>query len=52
MKITLSSFVDINIVEDELVKWSHDETSGIYTFFLTDHTVWKYESKTKKFYLI
>lgn len=52
MIITLSSFVEVNIDDDNLLSWHHDETSGIYTLVMRDQTVWNYESKTKKFYLI
>lgn len=50
MEINVNQMIHITIDDDNLFSWSHDEISGIYIFVLTDQTVWKYESKTKKFY--
>lgn len=50
MKIIINQMINITIDDDNLISWSHDEYTGIYTLVLIDQTVWTYESKTKKFY--
>ncbi len=50
MKIKLSSILEIEVDDDKLVNWSHEEITGIYTFTFTDGSTWKYESKCKNLY--
>ena len=52
MVIKLSDILQINIDDENLVEWSCDRITGIYTFKFIDGSTWKYESKYKKFYLI
>ena len=50
MEIIINQMINITVDDSFLLSWSHDEDLGIYTLVLSDKTVWKYESQTKKFY--
>lgn len=52
MYVQLSEFLKIECNDDNLEEWSFDKNLFIYTFKFKDGTVWNYEPKTHKFYMV
>lgn len=45
MQLKLSKILVIDIDDENLINWSYEKITGIYTFTFVDGTVWKYESR-------